>query len=62
MLGGLISAVSMMMASQVGEVAALHLHATETLMLLGGLVLLAVDSQSYGVKRQSVPQEQLVTS
>jgi len=55
-------AVSMVMASRVGEVAALHLHATETLMLLGGLVLLAVDSHSYGVKRRSVPQDQLVTS
>lgn len=62
-LGGIISVVSMCMASQVGEVAALHLHATETLMLLGGLVLLAVDSHSYGVKRRSLPQEQqLVTS
>jgi hypothetical protein len=62
-LGGIISVVSMFMASQVGEVAALHLHATETLMLLGGLVLLAVDSHSYGVKRRSLPQEQqLVTS
>lgn len=62
LLGAVISATSMVMASRVGEVAALHLHATETLMLLGALVLLAVDSDSYGVKRRSAPQGQLITS
>lgn len=61
-LGGIISVVSMFMASQVGEIAALHLHATETLMLLGGLVLLAVDSHSYGVRRSPSQEQQLVTS
>src|ERR1700688_4117117 len=40
-IGSLISFASMMMASQVGETAALRLHATELLMLLGtGIVLL----------------------
>jgi hypothetical protein len=40
-IGSLISFLSMMMASQVGETAALRLHATELLMLLGtGIVLL----------------------
>jgi hypothetical protein len=40
-IGSLISFVSMMMASKVGETAALRLHATEVLMLLGtGIVLL----------------------
>lgn len=62
LLGGIISGASMVMAARVGEVAALHLHATETLMLLGGLVLLAVDSDSYGVKRRSAQQGQLITS
>jgi hypothetical protein len=40
-IGSLISFASMLMASQVGETAALRLHATELLMLLGtGIVLL----------------------
>jgi hypothetical protein len=40
-IGSLISFASMMMASQVGETAALRLHATELLLLLGtGIVLL----------------------
>jgi hypothetical protein len=40
-IGSLISFASMVMASQVGETAALRLHATELLMLLGtGIVLL----------------------
>jgi hypothetical protein len=40
-IGSVISFASMLMASQVGETAALQLHATELLMLLGtGIVLL----------------------
>jgi hypothetical protein len=40
-IGSLISFVSMVMASQVGEAAALRLHATELMLLLGtGIVLL----------------------
>jgi hypothetical protein len=40
-IGSLISFASMVMASQVGETAALRLHATEFLLLLGtGIVLL----------------------
>jgi hypothetical protein len=40
-IGSLISFLSMAMASQVGETAALRLHATELLLLLGtGIVLL----------------------
>ncbi|ETR75739.1 hypothetical protein X566_23995 [Afipia sp. P52-10] len=60
LLGAVISITSMAMAARVGEIAALHLHATEALMLLGGLVLLAVDSHSYGVKG-AVPQPPLAT-
>jgi hypothetical protein len=41
-IGSVISFVSMLMASQVGETAALKLHATELLLLLGtAIVLLA---------------------
>ena len=42
-IGGLISFASMLMASQVGETAALRLHAAEFLMLLGTAVLLLLE-------------------
>jgi hypothetical protein len=42
-IGSVISFVSMMMASQVGETAALRLHATELLMLLGTAIVLLVE-------------------
>ena len=50
MLGGIVSVGSMLAASSVGEPDALRLHATEALMLLGGFVVFAIDSQSYGVQ------------
>jgi len=43
MLGSLLSFASMIVASVVGETAAVHLHATDTLMLVGGLVLMMLD-------------------
>jgi hypothetical protein len=49
-IGSVISFASMVMASQVGETAALRLHATELLLLLGTAVVLLVDSP---VKRQA---------
>ena len=39
-IGSVISFASMLMASQVGETAALRLHATELLMLLGTAIVL----------------------
>ena len=42
-IGSLISFASMMMASQVGETAALRLHATELLLLLGTAIVLLVE-------------------
>jgi hypothetical protein len=42
-IGSIISFVSMMLASQVGETAALRLHATELLMLLGTAIVLLVE-------------------
>jgi hypothetical protein len=42
-LGIALSFVSMIVASMVGETAAVRLHATETLMLLGGHVVLVLD-------------------
>ena len=42
-LGSLLSFASMVMASQVGETAAMRLHATELLLLLGTTIVLLVE-------------------
>jgi hypothetical protein len=42
-IGSLISFAAMVMAGEVGEAAALRLHATELLLLLGNAILLAVE-------------------
>jgi hypothetical protein len=42
-IGSVISFASMLMASQAGETAALRLHATELLMLLGTAIVLLVE-------------------
>jgi len=42
-IGSVISFASMLMASQAGETAALRLHATELLLLLGTAVVLLVE-------------------
>jgi hypothetical protein len=42
-IGSVISFASMVMASQVGETAALRLHATELLMLLGTAIVFLVE-------------------
>ncbi len=42
-IGSVISFASMWMASQVGETAALRLHATELLMLLGSAIVLLIE-------------------
>jgi hypothetical protein len=55
-IGSIISFASMVMASQVGEIGALRLHATELLMLLGTAIVLLVE-------RPPQPQaEQNITS
>ncbi len=55
-LGSLISFASMVLASQVGESAALRLHATELLLLLGTAIVLVIE-------RPAVPQaERSMTS
>ena len=51
-IGSLISFASMVMASMVGETAALQLHATELLMLLGTAIVLLVE-------RPAKPQSEL---
>jgi hypothetical protein len=47
-IGSLISFASMLMASQVGETAALRLHATELLLLLGTAIVLLVERPAQG--------------
>ena len=42
-IGSLISFAGMVMASQVGETAALRLHATELMLLLGTAIVLLVE-------------------
>jgi len=54
-IGSVISFASMLMASQVGETAALRLHATELLMLLGTAIVLVVEGP---VKRQQADQDE----
>ena len=54
-IGSVISFASMMMASEVGETAALRLHATELLMLVGTAIVLLVE-------RPAQPQTVSVTS
>ncbi|WP_439399818.1 hypothetical protein ACRQ5Q_16030 [Bradyrhizobium sp. PMVTL-01] len=43
LIGSLISFASMVMASKVGEMAALRLHATELLLLLGAAIVLVIE-------------------
>src|SRR4051794_22095230 len=47
-IGSLISFASMFMASMVGETAALRLHATELLLLLGAAILMVFDPPFQG--------------
>jgi hypothetical protein len=65
-IGSVISFVSMVLASQVGETAALRLHATELLMLLGTAVVLLLErparpqiDRSTSVDALSLEQSQL---
>jgi 4-amino-4-deoxy-L-arabinose transferase-like glycosyltransferase len=63
-LGSVISFVSMVMASRVGEAAALQLHATELLMLLGTAIVMLCErpalSENPTAARLSLQQSQLL--
>jgi uncharacterized protein involved in response to NO len=56
-IGSVISFASMVMASQVGETAALRLHATELLLLLGTAIVMLTERPA-----QSAQQIQRSTS
>ena len=57
-IGSLISFASMVMAAQAGEAAALRLHATELLLLLGNAILLAVEAPARALAAQDLPHAQ----
>jgi predicted membrane-bound dolichyl-phosphate-mannose-protein mannosyltransferase len=50
-IGGLFSFACMLMASHAGEAAALKLHATEVLMMVGAIVVLVIDAPERAVAR-----------
>ena len=59
-IGSLISFASMVMASQVGESAALRLHATELLLLLGTAIVLLVERPApplHGIERNAATND-----
>jgi hypothetical protein len=53
-IGSVISFASMVMASQVGETAALRLHATELLMLLGTAIVMLTERPARTVLRAAL--------
>jgi hypothetical protein len=57
-IGSIISFASMVMASQVGETAALRLHATELLMLLGTAIVLLVEQPARPAPQGELSLEQ----
>jgi hypothetical protein len=58
-LGSLISFALMLMASRVGEVEALRLHATELLMMLGTAIVMLVERPASPPAAVDVPAEPL---
>ena len=58
-IGSVISFALMLMASKVGEVEALRLHATELLMLLGTAIVLTVERPATAPAAVAVPAELL---
>jgi hypothetical protein len=58
-IGSVISFASMVMASQVGEIQALRLHATELLLLLGTAIVLLVERPAQPQIVRSVASDDL---
>jgi hypothetical protein len=61
-IGSIISFASMVMASRVGEVAALRLHATELLMLLGTGIVMLCERPDNSAERLALQQSQLLNN
>ncbi|WP_246515636.1 hypothetical protein [Bradyrhizobium diversitatis] len=53
-IGSLISFASMVMASKVGEMAALRLHATELLLLLGAAIVVVIEKPAPAPKTSEI--------
>jgi hypothetical protein len=53
-IGSLISFASMVMASKVGEMAALRLHATELLLLLGAAIVVVIEKPAAAPKTSGI--------
>jgi hypothetical protein len=58
-IGSLISFASMVMASRVGETAAMQLHATELLMLLGTAIVMLIERPATSVPRAATDPAQV---
>jgi hypothetical protein len=58
-IGSVISFASMVMASQVGEIAALRLHATELLLLLGTAIVMLTERPAQGDQQIQRPASDL---
>ncbi len=58
-IGSLISFALMVLASQAGEVAAMRLHATELLLLLGTAIVLVVEGPAREQDARSAPSRAL---
>ncbi len=58
-IGGVLSFASMVMASQVGEIEALRLHATELLLLVGTAIVLVVERPVPREAKQGEPSGEL---
>jgi hypothetical protein len=58
-IGSVISFVSLLMASQVGEIQALRLHATELLLLLGTAIVMMVESPAQPQTEQGATPDEL---
>jgi drug/metabolite transporter (DMT)-like permease len=56
-IGSLISFASMVMASKVGEMAALRLHATELLLLLGAAIVILIERPEATPQTVETPAE-----
>lgn len=56
-IGSLISFASMVMASKVGEMAALRLHATELLLLLGAAIVILIERPDAAPQSVETPAE-----
>jgi hypothetical protein len=56
-IGSLISFASMVMASKVGEMAALRLHATELLLLLGAAIVILIERPEAAPQTVETPAE-----